>query len=155
MIRTCNCPTYSHTPSLCSVTHADTKGQVWSIATIMSLHSIIRHLNFIMLMFSCLNLANFEKIHIWKKMLDVAFLLWESIPIYRGGQFYWWRKPEYPEKPTDLSQVTSKLYDIMLYRVNLAWAGFALTTLMVIYTDYIGSYKFNYHTIMTTTPPNK
>ncbi len=71
-------------------------------------------------MFSCLNLANFEKIHIWKKMLDVAFLLWESIRIYRGGQFYWWRKPENPEKPTDLSQVTSKLYDIMLYRVNLA-----------------------------------
>jgi hypothetical protein len=25
-------------------------------------------------------------------------------------QFYWWRKPEYPEKTTDLSQVRDKLY---------------------------------------------
>jgi hypothetical protein len=30
--------------------------------------------------------------------------------LYRGGQFYWWRKTEYPEKTTDLSQVTDKLY---------------------------------------------
>jgi hypothetical protein len=26
--------------------------------------------------------------------------------LYRGSQFYWWRKPEYPEKNTDLLQVT-------------------------------------------------
>jgi hypothetical protein len=28
--------------------------------------------------------------------------------LYRGGQFYWWGKPMYLEKSTDLSQITDK-----------------------------------------------
>jgi hypothetical protein len=51
-----------------------------------------------------------------------------------------------PEKTTDLSQVTDKLH-ILLYLVHLAWAGFKLTTLVVIGTDCTGNCKSNYHMI--------
>ena len=32
-----------------------------------------------------------------------------QLHVYRGGQLYLWRKPQYPEKNTELSQVTDKL----------------------------------------------
>jgi hypothetical protein len=44
-----------------------------------------------------------------------------------------------------------QIYHIMLYRVHLARVEFELSTLVIIGTDCIGSYKSNYLPITTTT----
>jgi hypothetical protein len=42
--------------------------------------------------------------------------------LYRGSQFYWWRKLEYREKTTNLPQVTDKLsYNVMSTYTTPLW----------------------------------
>ena len=43
--------------------------------------------------------------------------------LYCGGQFYRWKKPEYLQKTTVMSQVTDKPFHTMLYRVHLPLSG--------------------------------
>ena len=48
----------------------------------------------------------------------LGFVLWCLMPLStiiqlnHGSNFHWWRKPQYQEKTTDLSQITDKLHHI-------------------------------------------
>jgi hypothetical protein len=75
--------------------------------------------------------------------LSTIFQLYIVAVSFMGGVN--WRK-----QPT-MSKVTDKLSHIMLYQVHRAWVRFEPTTLVVIGTDCIGSYKWQYKKDWPTT----
>jgi hypothetical protein len=74
---------------------------------------------------------------------NISVISWQSVLLVEetGG----------PWQNHNLSQVTDKLYQIMLH--TSPWSRFKLTTSVVIDTDCIGSCKSNYHTITATKTP--
>ena len=61
-----------------------------------------------------INSCSSTKIYPWEGMgYGVLKPLSTIFQLYCGSQFYWWRKAEYLEKTTDLSQGIDKLYHIM------------------------------------------
>jgi hypothetical protein len=92
--------------------------------------------------------AYFITINTTEKRLVGWFCLWcltqlsTMVQLNRGGQIYWWKKPEYPEKPTTCAKSLTKFLRQCSTEYTSPWTGFELTTLVVIGTDCIGSCKY-------------
>ena len=57
-----------------------------------------------------------------------VLMIYIFVKMYRGGQFYWWRKPKYPKKTTDLSQVYKIVFLFQVCngsRINLWFSNMA------------------------------
>ena len=82
------------------------------------------------------------KVALKHQINNISVISWRSVLLV-----------EEPGGPGEYTRPADKLYHIILYRVHIAWAGFELTTLVVIGIDCIGSCKSNHHIITATMAP--
>jgi len=71
--------------------------------------------------------------------------------LYHGGQFYWWRKPEYPEKPLTCCKSLTNFITLCCIEYTSPWVGFELATLVVckLLNLWIMSYCYYYYANVT------
>ena len=75
-------------------------------------------------------------------MIDFGVLtpLSAIFQLYHGDHFYWWKKPEYPERTIDHGQATGKLYDLRLrvecniFVIYDLYLPYIATILLIIHT---------------------
>ena len=78
---------------------------------------------------------------------DCRVLTQMDSPDFFSSRFWW--------AMVSFTEVTDKIYHIMLYRVHLTMSGIRIHNFSGFWHDCTGSCKFHFHTIMTTTTRNK
>ena len=70
--------------------------------------------------FNCITFLHLSQAKTWIFIgICHGLLCFQYFQLYRGGQFYLWGKLEYPQKTTNLPQVTDKFYHNVTGEMNL------------------------------------